>query len=77
MLKFFTKKIKKIFKNKLPIINVGSGESLTIMKLSRIIAKELKYNGKIVFDKNFQMEPIKKILIQKKYSNWAGNHVLV
>ena len=42
------KKLLKIFKNKLPIINVGSGESLTILKLSKIIAKELKYNGNIV-----------------------------
>ena len=60
------KKIKKIFKNKLPIINVGSGESLTIMKLSRIIAKELKYNGKIVFDKNFPDGTYKKNLNSEK-----------
>ena len=60
------KKIKKLFKNKLPIINVGSGESLTIMKLSRIIAKELEYNGNIVFDKSFPDGTYKKNLNSEK-----------
>ena len=60
------KKIKKIFKNKLPIINVGSGESLTIMKLSKIIAKELEYNGNIIFDKNFPDGTYKKNLNSEK-----------
>ena len=60
------KKIKKIFKNKLPIMNVGSGESLTIMKLSRIIAKELEYKGYIVFDKNFPDGTYKKNLNSEK-----------
>ena len=60
------KKIKKLFKNKLPIINVGSGESLTILKLSRIIAKELEYNGNIVFDKNFPDGTYKKNLNSEK-----------
>ena len=60
------KKIKKLFKNKLPIINVGSGESLTILKLSKIIAKELKYNGNIVFDKNFPDGTYKKNLNSEK-----------
>ena len=65
-LKSSQKKITKIFKNKLPIINVGSGESLTIMKLSRIIAKELEYNGNIVFDKNFPDGTYKKNLNSEK-----------
>ena len=60
------KRIKKLFKNKLPIINVGSGESLTIMKLSRIIAKELEYNGNIVFDKSFPDGTYKKNLNSEK-----------
>ncbi len=65
-LKSSQKKIKKLFKNKLPIINVGSGERLTILKLSRIIAKELKYNGNIVFDKNFPDGTYKKNLNSEK-----------
>ena len=60
------RRIKKLFKNKLPIINVGSGESLTIMKLSRIIAKELEYNGNIVFDKSFPDGTYKKNLNSEK-----------
>ena len=50
----------------MPIINVGSGESLTILKLSKIIAKELKYNGNIVFDKNFPDGTYKKNLNSEK-----------
>ena len=50
----------------MPIINVGSGESLTIMKLSRIIAKELEYNGNIVFDKSFPDGTYKKNLNSEK-----------
>ena len=65
-LKSSQKKIKKLFKNKLPIINVGSGESLTILKLSKIIAKEIKYNGNIVFDKNFPDGTYKKNLNSEK-----------
>ena len=65
-LKSSQKKIKKLFKNKLPIINVGSGESLTILKLSRIIAKEIEYNGNIVFDKNFPDGTYKKNLNSEK-----------
>ena len=65
-LKSSQKKIKKLFKNKLPIINVGSGESLTILKLSKIIAKELEYNGNIVFDKNFPDGTYKKNLNSEK-----------
>jgi len=45
---------KKVFKRKhklkLPIINVGTNEEISIKNLSRLIAKLVKYNGKIEFD---------------------------
>ena len=47
------KKLKNICGNKLPIINVGSGESISISKLSKLIAEITKFKGKIYFDKSF------------------------
>ena len=60
------KKIRKIFSKNLPIINVGSGESLTILKLSKLIAKKLNYKGTIVFDKNSPDGTFKKNLNSRK-----------
>jgi len=47
------KKILKICNNELPLFNVGSGESLSIKKLSYLIKKIMKFKRKIIFDKNF------------------------
>jgi len=48
---FVSKKIlRKKFKLKLPIINVGSNEEISIKKLSKLIAKYIRYKGKIEFD---------------------------
>ena len=45
---------KKVFKrqhkHKLPIINVGTNEEMSIKNLSKLIAKFIKYKGKIEFD---------------------------
>ena len=46
-------KFIKIFKNKLPIINVGTGEYVSIFQLAKKIKKIIKFKGKILFDKNF------------------------
>ena len=46
-------KLVKIFKNKLPIINVGTGEYISIFQLAKKIKKIVKFKGKILFDKNF------------------------
>jgi GDP-L-fucose synthase len=46
-------KLIKIFKNKLPIINVGTGEYVSIFQLVKKIKKIVKFEGKILFDKNF------------------------
>ena len=43
--------IKKKFKSKLPIINIGTNEEISIKSLSKLIAKFLNYNGIIKFDK--------------------------
>ena len=47
------KKINKIFKGKLPIINIGSGESITIKKLTLLIKKIINFKGKIFFNKDY------------------------
>ena len=52
-LKVDKKNINKIFKGKLPIINIGSGEFITIKKLSLLIKKITNYKGKIFFNKNY------------------------
>ena len=44
------KVLKKKHEFKLPIINVGTNEEISIKNLSKIIAKLVKYSGKIDFD---------------------------
>jgi GDP-L-fucose synthase len=60
--------------NKLPIFNVGSGESLTIKKLAFLIKKLTKFDGKIFFDTNFPDGTINKNLDSKKMKllNWKA-----
>jgi len=53
VLKTDKKKINKIFKGKLPIINIGSGESITIKKLTILIKNITNYKGKVFFNKNY------------------------
>jgi len=53
---YFCLKIKKSiidqkFKLKLPILNVGSSDEISIKKLAHLIAKFLNFRGKIIFDK--------------------------
>lgn len=57
---------KNIFKDKLPLINIGSGESVTISKLSKLIAKIINYKGKIIFDKRYPDGTFKKNLNSSK-----------
>ena len=62
------KKKQKIFKacnNSFPIINVGSGSSISILSLSKIISKFSNYKGKIIFDKNYPDGTMKKNLDSK------------
>ena len=66
------KKILRITKNKFPIINVGSNESLSIKKLSELIKKLTDYKGQIYFDKNYPDGTFKKNLDSSKMRklNW-------
>ena len=56
------KKLINICGKKLPIMNVGSGESISISKLSKLIGKKIGYKGRIYFDKNFPDGTLKKNL---------------
>lgn len=66
------KKILRITKNKFPIFNVGSNESLSIKKLSELIKKLTDYKGQIYFDKNYPDGTFKKNLDSSKMRklNW-------
>ena len=50
-LKLSKSRSKKLFNLKLPIINVGTGENISISKLAKIISKYVTYKGQIIFDK--------------------------
>ena len=50
-LKVSSKKVNKIFKGKLPIVNVGTGENIKIFNLAKTISNISNYNGNISFDK--------------------------
>jgi GDP-L-fucose synthase len=58
--------LKKIMHNKLPIFNIGSGESLSIKKLAYLIKGLVGFNGKIFFDKNYPDGTLNKNLDSKK-----------
>ena len=60
------KKFKKNFKNKLPILNVGTNDQISIKELSVLIAKYLNFKGKIIFDKNSPDGTYKKNLDSSK-----------
>ena len=56
------KTINKVCKKQFPLINVGSGESISIKDLSKKIAKISNYKGKIIFDDRFPDGTMKKNL---------------
>ena len=60
-----SKKMNKIFRGKLPILNVGTGENIKIKNLAKIISKFLNYRGIIRFDKRFPDGTYKKNLNSK------------
>ena len=57
---------KKIFKKKLPILNVGTSDIISIKNLSKLIAKFANFNGKILFDKRSPDGTYKKNLDSSK-----------
>ena len=60
-----SKKMNKIFRGKLPILNVGTGENIKIINLAKMISKFSNYNGVIKFDKRFPDGTYKKNLNSK------------
>ena len=64
-LKVPSKKLNKIFKGKLPILNIGTGEDIKIINLAKMISKFSNYNGIIRFDKRFPDGTYKKNLNSK------------
>ena len=52
--------MNKIFKGKLPILNIGTGENIKIINLAKMISKFSNYNGIIKFDKRFPDGTYKK-----------------
>ena len=44
-------RLKKVFKSKLPLINIGTKNEISIKQLAILIAKFVGFKGKIIFDK--------------------------
>ena len=67
--------LKKKFKSKLPILNVGTNQIISIKNLSKLIKKYINYKGKVVFDKNSPDGTYKKNLDSSKinYFGWYPN----
>ena len=60
-------------KTKHNVINVGSGEEITIKNLSKLIASITGYKGKIIFNKNYPDGTPRKIVDNSILSKWDGN----
>ena len=60
------KNYKRIFKKKLPLLNVGTKDIISIKNLSKLIAKYINYKGKIIFDKTSPDGTYKKDLQSSK-----------
>ncbi len=45
------KKIRNLFKSKLPIINIGTKDEISIKRLANLISQYIGFNGDIIFDK--------------------------
>jgi GDP-L-fucose synthase len=43
-------------------VNIGSGREITISNLAKMIAKFIKYDGKIIFDSKFPNGTMRKVL---------------
>ena len=52
-MKISKRKLLKITKQEIPMINVGTGESITIKKLAYLIKKLTNFKGKIIFNKKY------------------------
>ena len=66
LLKLSKKTLKREFKKELPILNIGTGESITIRKLANLLSELIGYKGKIYFDSKFPDGTFKKNLNSSK-----------
>ena len=66
LLKSNKPKIKKVSNNELPIINIGSGESISIKNLALLIKKISQFKGRVIFDKKYPDGTINKNLDSSK-----------
>ena len=55
-------KIKKVTNNELPIINIGSGKSISIKNLALLIKKISQFKGRVIFDSKYPDGTINKNL---------------
>ena len=60
---------KKKFNSKLPILNVGTNDEISIKSLAKIIAKNIGFTGKIIFDKRYPDGTFRKKLNSQKIHN--------
>ena len=61
--------LKKKFKNKLPILNIGTKDEISIKNLSQLISELIGFNGEIKFDKKFPDGTFRKNLDTKKINS--------
>jgi len=66
LLKVNKSKITKVSNNRLPIFNIGSGESISIKNLALLIKKIYHFKGRIIFDKKYPDGTINKNLDSSK-----------
>ncbi len=72
---FVSKKVlKQKYKSKLPVINVGTNEEISIKNLSKLIAKYVRYRGKIEFDHKSPDGTYRKRLNSSKIRDLGWHH---
>ena len=65
-LKFKRLNLKKIFKNKLPILNIGTNEEISIKNLAKLIKEYTNYRGKVFLIEIHLMELTERFLILER-----------
>lgn len=72
VLKTSKNKLKRVCLNDIPILNIGSGESISIKNLVLKIKKIINFKGKIIFDRSFPDGTLNKNLDSKRINslNW-------
>lgn len=66
LLKINSKKLLKVTKGEFPILNIGTGENVSIKKLANMIKKIIKFDGKIKFNYKYPDGTMKKNLNSSK-----------